>query len=492
MRTLVEADKTMGIGTWIAGLVTAAVMLAPKVNAAEPRDPQPTSETKAVAASYDRAADPHTFTVFMEEGGWCWYQDPRAIVHKGHLIIGSVQGTGSGPALIGIYDLSRGKRLGSFVARDNFDRDDHNSPVFYPRPDGSVLAMYARHGREQVHYYRISDRQNYLEWGKEMRIEYPDFLGKKPDGVTYMNLFHMSAEGKLYCFFRGLEFNPCLVTSADQGRTWEGATHFIRSEIKGRHRPYVRYAGNSVDRIHLSFTDAHPRNFGNSIYYALFRAGKFYKADGTFIKDLKLNGPLLPSQADLVFQGGGQFDGGKHGLSASNSAWTSSMVYDADGHPHIGYSYYLSNTDHRYRIASWDGSKWIDRQVAYAGKCLDDRESSYTGLITLDPVDPSVVFISTDVDPTSGTDSGGQHEIYRAQVGGSDDVDSIEWDAVTQNSPVRNIRPVILRDGDKRVVLWNRGDFVTFVNYQLDTVGFVEKAAASINSTRHLGQRISE
>jgi hypothetical protein len=266
-----------------------------------------------------------------------------------------------------------------------------------------------------------------------------------------------------------------LVTSVDQGQTWGGAKHFIQSEVAGRQRPYVRLAGNGVDRVHVSFTDAHPRNYGNSIYYALFRNGKFYKADGSLIKDFEQGEPLRPSEADLVFKGGGESGRGKHGGSADRAAWTSSIVYDVHGHPHIGYSLYLSNTDHRYRIASWDGKKWIDREVAFAGKCLYERESSYTGLITLDPIDPTYVVISTDVDPTSGEDHGGKHEVYRGKVQIGDSTESIKWEAITKDSPVRNIRPVIVRHEDLRAVLWNRGEFVSYANYQLDTIGFLER-----------------
>ena len=437
---------------------------------------QDSAANKRGNASYDRAADSHSFTVFMREGGWCWYQDPRAILHNGQVIIGAVQGNGSGDARIGVYDLVHDKPLGSFVAHDNFDRDDHNSPVFYPRPDGSVLTMYARHGREKTHYYRISDPSDYLRWGDERRIEYDGFLVAPRDRVTYMNLFPLSAERKLYCFFRGLEFNPCVVSSPDHGESWEDAKHFIRSEVEGRHRPYVRYAGNGVDRVHITFTDAHPRNYGNNIYYALFKGGKFYKADGTLIKDLDRGGPLRPSEADLVFRGSEEAVTGKHGASAPRSAWTSSIAFDDGGHPHLGYSYYLSNDDHRYRIASWDGRQWIDREVAFAGSCLYEAESSYTGLIALDPVDPSFVVISTDVHPTSGKGVGETHEIYRAKIDLRDDRNSIRWKAVTKKSPCRNIRPIILREGPQRVVLWNRGQFNTYTNYQLDTVGFVEEA----------------
>jgi hypothetical protein len=43
------------------------------------------------------------------------------------------------------------------------------------------------------------------------------------------------------------------------------------------------------------------------------------------------------------------------------------------------------------------------------------------------------------------------------------------------HSPVRNIRPVIARDGNRRVLLWNRGNFDSYSSYQMDTVGVIEK-----------------
>lgn len=430
------------------------------------------AEAKPGSALYDRTMDPHGFTIFMKDGGWCWYQDPRAIVHYEKVIIGSVRGNGNGDALIGVYDLKQHKALGTFTAHPGFDRDDHNSPVFFPRPDGSVLAVYAKHSREKIHYYRISDPQDYTKWGEEMKIDHSHTLPER-DKVTYMNLFAMSAEGKLHNFYRGFEFNPSFVTSTDDGLTWGEDTHFIKSEVEGRHRPYARYAGNGRDRICVTFTDGHPRDYGNSIYYAEFRGGAFYSADGTFLQRLESDGPLRPSDAEVVYKGPKSVDRGRD-LSAIGSAWTASLELDRNGYPHIGYSVYLSNTDHRYRIASWNGDAWVDREVAFAGKCLYDRESSYTGLISMDPLDPTVVFISTDVDPQTGQDLGGRHEIYRARIRQTDDVNSIQWKPVTTNSPVRNIRPMVLNNGETRVVLWQRGIFNTYRDYDLDTVGILE------------------
>jgi rhamnogalacturonyl hydrolase YesR len=411
------------------------------------------------------------FTTFMKDGGWCWYQDPRAIIHNGKLFMGSVKGSGDGEALIGVYDLEANKPLGNVTVHAKFDKDDHNSPVFHARSEGSVLAVYARHGRDRFHYSRICDPNDPLTWSEEFKHE--RVAPNPKDKVTYMNLHELKKEGRLYNFYRSIDFNPTFVTSTDHGTTWSEPVHFFKNEVSGRHRPYARYAGNGKDTVYVSITDAHPRDYGNSIYYFEFRDGKFFKADGSLIKDLGSGGPLLPSESELVYKGTGN-PGRGGSLSAIGAAWTSSVKIDEKEHPHIGYTLYNSNTDHRYRLASWDGSKWIDREVAFGGKCLYDRESSYTGLITMDPVDPTIVFISTDVDPSTGKDSGGQHEIYRAKIGSDDDISSIQWEAVTKNSPLRNIRPMVLRGGKKRVVLWQRGRFTTFKDYDLDTVGFIE------------------
>jgi hypothetical protein len=425
-------------------------------------------------ASYDRRSDPHKFTIFLEEGGWCWFQEPRAVLLDEKLFVGSVQGNGNGAALVGVYDLAAGKPLGTVTMHHKFDGDDHNSPVFHIRPDRSILAVYARHNRDRFHHSRISDPNDPLKWSEEILHE--RVMPHPNDRVTYMNLCEMPAEKRLYLFFRGIEFNPTCVTSKDHGMTWSEPCHFFKSEVGGRHRPYARYVGNGQNTIFVSITDAHPRDFGNSIYYFEFRDGQFYQANGTSIKALDSDGPLLPSEAELVFEGTANPGRGAD-LSAIGAAWTSAIEIDQNGHPHIAYTVYKSNRDNRYRLASWNGTRWIDREVAYGGKCLYDRESSYTGLIALDPVDPQVVFISTDVSPSTGEDHGGLHEIYRARIGLQDDIESVRWKPVTESSPARNVRPLVLRDGKRRVVLWNRGRFKTYTNYQLDTVGLIEDVA---------------
>jgi hypothetical protein len=404
----------------------------------------------------------------MRDGGWCWYQDPRAIIHEGKLLIAGLSGQ-SGDVKVSVYDLEQNRDLGTVVLREKFQRDDHDVPALYARPDGSILAVYAKHGNEKIHYHRISDPGDYLVWGEEQRYvhDYP-----KGDTVTYMNLYFLKEEGKLYNFFRGIGYNPCYITSTDHGESWGEPTHFIADEVEGRHRPYPRYLQRDPNTVGVSFTEAHPRNFGNSIYYAEFRDGVFHNADGTRIKPLS-DGPLTPSEAERIYEGGGVQTDGRHGKSAPNSAWTCAMAVDKGGHPHVGYTLYLSNEDHRYRVASWDGGSWIDREIAYAGKCLYPSESSYTGLMAFDPLDPTRVFISTDVDPSTGEDLGGRHEIYSGIVSGADDVSSIKWTPVTAGSSHRNIRPIVVAADGYKVALWLHGPWNTYTDYHSDVVGVV-------------------
>jgi hypothetical protein len=108
------------------------------------------AQSAAEAARYNRDADPHRFTVFVEEGGWCGFQDARAMIHGGKLFVGGVQGNGSGAARVGIYDLEAAKPLGVVTLRDNFKRDDHNSPC-------NVRPAIVRDGQRRVILWNRGD-----------------------------------------------------------------------------------------------------------------------------------------------------------------------------------------------------------------------------------------------------------------------------------------------------------------------------------------------
>lgn len=409
------------------------------------------------------------YQTFMKDGGWCWYQDPRAIISNGKLLIGGLSGQ-SGDVRLGVYDLKNEKNDSTLVLHENLQRDDHNTPALYQRPDKSVLVVWAKHGKEKIHHYNISTSNDYLKWGakKEYYHEYDDNRG-----VTYMNLYYLKDENKLYNFFRsGETYNPSFITSDDYGETWGNYTHFIASDIGGRQRPYARYYQIDENTVGISYTDGHPRQYGNNLFYAELTKGAYYKVDGTKIKSLS-EGALRASEGEKIYSGSDTFNKSIVTESVPYSAWTCAMETDAENNPHIGYSLYINDADHRYRISSWDGKKWNDREIAHAGKYLYKVESSYTGLMAFDPEDPTKVYISSDVNPTTGEDLGGVHEIYKATIGPNDNINTIKWETVTSNSNYRNIRPIIVSNEGYKVLLWLNGPWYSYVDYSSNVQGII-------------------
>ena len=138
------------------------------------------------------AADP---IVFNDNGGWCWYQDERVIVHDNKVIIGSVangSGTGgssrSGDIEVTTYDLTA-QTLVRTTLHDNLQADDHNTAAFLPLPDGRVLAMYSKHSGDSLIRYRITaNPYDTTSWNTEASVS-------RSSSVCYSNVFRLSDEG---------------------------------------------------------------------------------------------------------------------------------------------------------------------------------------------------------------------------------------------------------------------------------------------------------
>jgi len=119
--------------------------------------------------------------------------------------------------------------------------------------------------------------------------------------------------------------------------------------------------------------------------------------------------------------------------------------------------------DLRYHFARWDGSRWAESGIAHAGTRLYPYEDDYSGLAALDPNGPAAtIVISTDAHPVTGrplisSADGTRH--YELYLGRSDDSGaSWRWRALTANSTVDNLRPLIPKWDDERMALvWMRG-----------------------------------
>jgi hypothetical protein len=416
-----------------------------------------------------------------DDGGWCWFQDERVIVHDGMLLVGSVsRGVRDhdrrGDINVIVHELRSGatRRVMLF---NGSRTDDHNAPALLALPDGRVLAVFTRHGLDSVVRYRATRRPGDLDDWHPQRVHDADL--EEGGGVTYSNVYRLAREndgrGRIYDFYRGTGWDPNVLVSDDDGGSWRQLGRLL----EGPGRPYVRYASDHEESIHFVCTEQHPRDADNSIYHGVVRGGRVERSDGEPVGRLGAR-PVEVTQLTRVFAG-----------DADHVAWCSDIQLDTAGRPVVVYSVQRDGAglpvgqggeDLRYRYARWDGSRWHDHAVAFAGQRLYSGEDDYAGLICLDPTDTSTVYLSSNAHPVTGepliseADGERHHEIYRGRTG--DGGRTWTFMPVTRNSIVDNLRPMMPEGTTEPILLWLRGRYESYSNYD-QAVVMIRAAAIS-------------
>ncbi|MGJ8691709.1 MAG: BNR-4 repeat-containing protein [Thalassotalea sp.] len=419
--------------------------------------------------------------IINDNAAWCWFQDERAVIHNGQLYVGSVAsklGTNGaergGNIEVARYPLDHSHPAVVNVMHDGLQDDDHNVPALLALPNNDILAIYSKHNADRKIRYRMLSPA--LQAKDDQWL--PEIDMTRKDKITYANLFRLSAEnqgkGRIYNFYRGINFNPSFDISDDNGKTWSKGQHFIANQG----RPYVKYISNNKDEIHFVTTEQHPRVFNNSIYHGYLKNGKVFNSYHKQVHDLN-EGPLTTDKLTKVYQGG-----------ENNVAWTVDLHLDPDGNPYTVISVQVNDgqknrhqgekhgDDMRYYYANLQQSKWwqfgknstwkVD-EIAYAGSRLYDREQDYTGLAALDPSNKNSMIISTNADPVTGqplisrSDNKRHWELYK---GIRKENGKWTWAPLTSNSAEDNLRPIIPinNDSDDLYLLWMKGRYVSYQN----------------------------
>ena len=428
--------------TRAAFLFTATVLLAVGTSRAD--------TVKGPAMADPNAAAP---VLLNENSSWCWFQDERVIFDGDRLLFSGV--TNDGAITVTAYDFNTGTGRVMVMNADRFNPDDHNAGALLVRPDGRYLCVYAGHNHEEKIRYRISSNPgNPFEWDPEQILDVPY-------RVTYSNVYRLSESGITYNFFRGREngypYLPHYLVSEDDGTTWQYGG-MIFSHEDGI--PYARYVSNGINRIHVSTTQGHPRFHDNNIYHYYIEDNALHTSDGRRLGPLskKPSSDYHPTDFTLVYE-----------TKPGEAAWTSDIALDDQGRPYLGFSVSKhpirkendpeAGMDLRYHYARWDGERWHQQEIAFAGTRLYPAEQDYSGLISLHPGDPDIVYISADVNPVTNepllTDGEQRYEIFRGNR--NPETDKWTWTAITKNSEKDNIRPIVATDGNRTVVLWLYG-----------------------------------
>ena len=301
----------------------------------------------------------------------------------------------------------------------------------------------------------------------------------------------------IYNISRTLQ-NPHVMYSDDGGATWDYGGQITKQAPNAPSSNYVngyfKYTSNGVDRIDFVATEFHPRDYNTSIYHGYIKDGKIFDSTGNVIDgdifDTKttFNANNLPAPTDLtpVFQAG---------ADANSRAWMSDIQSYADGSVSVLFkaragAYGSSSAgaaDQRVWYARLDPQTkhWTTIQIARAGGALfPGQETDYTGLGALDPNNPSVLYISTNVDPTTSTPLA-HHEIFKGVT--LDKGLNWTWLAITENSSYENLRPIIPKwNGENTALLWWRGTMSSSQNFDTAVVGILDRRAERVGRVSYV------
>lgn len=396
------------------------------------------------------------------DGAWCWFNDPRAIYYKG--IKEQTYFTWvdkAGDMMVASYNHVT-HVYNQKLLYPKLEEDDHDVPAIFIRKDGRLVIYFSKHTTAPAHRFISTYPEDISSWGTDYQF-----------GVNVTYPYPFQVGDSIYVFYRGINWHPTLIVSSDNGETM-GIPHQIITG--GGDRPYARYCQDKTGAIHMAFTTGHPRNEpSNKIYYACFKNGNFYRADGSFIK--KFTGDSLSAlsinnnDAETVYN------------ASNGKGWIWDITVDSLNHPVLVYTAFPTDTDHRYYYARWTGTTWFTKQLTNAGRWFPqtpagttEPEPNYSGGISLDYDNPSVVYLSKQIK--------GVFEILKFTTPDQ----GVTWDstAVTWNTPSNlvNVRPIVPRHHKKGFfdVLWMKGTYIHYTNYNTSVVFKMDSLVNSLDS----------
>lgn len=393
-----------------------------------------------------------------DDGAWCWFSDPRAIMVDGEVITGWVKENGTIEAARLNIDNHQSEFSEMYFM---LERDDHDNPAFTVTEDGNVLAMYTRHSKKDLFINMLEDKSSFdfstpqfiHPWSQDQLDKYPR------QTMTYANPYMLEKEnGRIYSFGRWTGFKPNMIWSDDNGQSWSNTKVFITNyPFDSNNRPYVKYHSDGQSKIHFMFTDGHPRvEPTNSVYYAYYEQGAFFKANGEQIATME-SIPFEPKQASIVYTSNPE----------EGRAWVADIGQDENGNPVLLYTRSPSEQNHEYWYARYTEDGWVNQKIVDSGKWFPqtpegqrEREPHYFGGLSIHPDDANVVYLSREVN--------GVFEIERWET--NDMGKSWGSEPITQNSELDNVRPYVprgLSSDEDEVVLWMENQkYIHYTDYR--------------------------
>lgn len=396
-------------------------------------------------------------TVLNDDGAWNWFQDERAVIHGKYLYVGSVAAGVRDPARAGAvevvsYNLETGGRSLATLHQPQTPAErkrwlnDHSAPALAVLGDGRILAAFTLHSLDNLIHLRTASNNSWDTNGFTV-------TASPSSRVCFPSL--IATPSRVYAFFRGLDAKsmPSVTTAPLPALAFGAPFIWLSPALSAKPPvPYVKYAATSRGLIHAVYTLGHHFDYGNKLVHRSF------------------SDPAKPSPPALI-----------HQAEPTSVVWLADFAVDPRNHPFVAYSVQPNSAslpmaergrDHRYRYAYFDGSRWVDSPLAFAGSRVHTYADGddCTGLVALDPRDPNTLYFSSNADPVTGTPLP-HWEIFEGRATNSGK--SWSFTPVTSNSTVDNLRPIIPASARYRVLLWMQGTMKTYTDYRFQIVGNV-------------------
>ena len=254
--------------------------------------------------------------------------------------------------------------------------DEHTSAGITIRPDGRLVAFYCMHPDSSGMRFKVSvNPYDVSAWSKEYIV--PGTSGS--NGTTYAQPTYLSADGKMYIFYRsdpnGLAYasSSDLTTvgsaTADGGAlvatpTWTVVQDLIPLPAGSQKGIYARVYSDGVSRIDIAAT--------NSVDAALTKYD---------VRHAYLQGGALYTSAGVTITAGTSSTFAAMTPVATSAApdnLGNMLVLDiqrrANGHIECLFYTIVSTSEHHYYYGLWNGSAWSKTEIS-ANKTLSDSVS---------------------------------------------------------------------------------------------------------------------
>lgn len=401
-------------------------------------------------------------------GVQCWFHEPRAVSAGGKTFVGTNRlsvTNYSGSAAVAQIDETTGASTQVTLWSGSGWQDDHCYPVVLVRPDGRLIAFSSLHLDQTGLRYKVSLAPYDIAggWSQEYVFAAPAAGG---DGVTYPSPAMLSAEGnKIYVFFRNRTSALAYVTSTDLatvapatvaggalGATpiWSAETVLIANP--GGKGIYSKMWSDGVDRIDFGLTHALAATSGQKIdvRHAYWKGGGLRGSNGAV---LGASGVAFSACTPVA-------------TSAAPDSLGDTWVWHCcrnrrTGIVQIVFARFLSQSDHRYYYARWDGAAWSKveipdtstNNITYSGS----DEKYYSPGVYLDSEHDGVLYAS--MGPTDAAS-----ELYRyvtLDKGQTWYRDKVSPPAIQgARFANENIRPCVpVRRSEQVGVVWFRGGY---------------------------------